>query len=304
MPSSIEDIIKSKAGDLGFFLTGICNPEILSDEGEKLKKWISKGYHADMKWFERTLEKRIDPSKVLQEVKSILVFGFNYYKETAGSGKLGTGKISRYAIGEDYHEIIAAKLSQLTDFLKTLKPDIKALYYTDTGPLMEKVLAQRAGLGWIGKNTNLINVKKGSYFFLGCILTDIDLKFDKMETDHCGTCRKCIDACPTAAIVEPYQLDSGKCISYLTIEYRGDKISETFKGKFEGWIFGCDICQEVCPWNCFAAESNELFPIIDHEIDIEKWKSITEEEFKNIFKSSPIKRAKHKGFLRNLDFIE
>jgi epoxyqueuosine reductase len=189
--------------------------------------------------------------------------------------------------------------------LKSLYPESNFLCYADTGPVMERELAQRAGLGWIGKNANLINKKNGSFFFLGCVLTDLELEYDTPETNHCGSCTKCIDACPTKAIIKPHSIDSNKCISYLTIEYKGEEIPNEFIGKFNGWLFGCDVCQDVCPWNSFSKPTDEqsFVPIIDPNIKLDDWLKFSEEEFKIKFKESPIRRAKHKGMMRNIRFL-
>ena len=304
-PSKLSNIIREKASELGFCLSGITNAKPFIDEGEKLKTWLNNGYNADMKWFERTVEKRINPSFVLPEVKSIIILALNYYNEVEHKNEKSTGKISKYALGKDYHEVMDEKLQSMIAFLKSLYPESKFLYYADTGPVMERELAQRAGLGWIGKNTNLINIKKGSFFFLGSIFTDLEIAYDQPEINHCGSCTKCIDACPTKALIHPYVLDSNKCISYLTIEYKGETIPTEFVGKFDGWVFGCDVCQDVCPWNRFAKQTMEpaFKPILEPNIDLVKWLSISEEEFKIKFKDSPVKRAKHKGFKRNIMFL-
>lgn len=305
MSKELSNTIKLKAKELGFSLSGICRAEAMINEGEKLKSWIGKGYNAGMKWFERTIDHRIDPSMVLEGVKSILIFGLNYYQDIQRNNSVTYPKVSKYALGKDYHKVMNEKLTGMSLFLKSIVPDIKVLCYSDTGPLMEKVLAQKSGLGWIGKNTNLINRREGSFFFLGCILTDLELVYDKTESDHCGSCSRCIDACPTNAIVEPYVLDSNKCISYLTIEYRGDELPKELNNKFDGWIFGCDICQDVCPWNRFSKQTSEPAFIYSPEFEInpEELSKLTEDEFKEKFQYSPIKRAKHKGLMRNLKFV-
>lgn len=305
IPSELSNIIKRKAAESGFSISGICDAKPLLNEGTKLKAWLNNGYNAGMKWFEKTIEKRIDPSLVLSNAKSIIIFGLNYYIKIEHLNDKSSGKISKYALSKDYHNVMDKKLQSMTDFLKSVHPQGSYLFYSDTGPIMEKVLAQKAGLGWIGKNTNLINRKNGSFFFLGCIVTDIELVYDKSETGHCGSCTKCINSCPTQAIKEPYILDSNKCISYLTIEYKGAEIPSEFKGKFSEWVFGCDICQDVCPWNKFSKPTAEpsFIPLIDPNIKINDWLKLSEEEFRNKFNDSPIKRAKHKGLMRNLRFV-
>jgi epoxyqueuosine reductase len=303
--SILSNIIKEKAIELGFSLVGITNSNPLINEGEKLKSWINNGYNAGMNWFERTIDKRINPSLVLPDIKSIIVVGLNYYNKVNYLNNESTGKISKYALGNDYHDVMNEKLQSLIVFLKSVRSEGNYLFYADTGPVMERELAQRAGLGWIGKNANLINRKNGSFFFLGCILTDIKLDYDLPETNHCGSCKKCIDACPTNAIIQPHTIDSNKCISYLTIEYKGEEIPKEFKGKFDGWVFGCDACQDVCPWNRFAKTTDEssFIPLIEPNIKFNDWFTISEEEFKIKFKDSPLKRTKHKGLMRNIQFL-
>lgn len=304
-PSELSNIIKERASELGFSFAGISNTEPLIEEGERLKTWLNNGYNAGMKWFERSVDKRINPSSVLPDSKSIIVLGLIYYNNVEHINSSSTGKISKYALGKDYHEVMNEKLLALASFLKSLHPDSNFLCYADTGPVMERELAQRAGLGWIGKNANLINKKNGSFFFLGCIFSDVEMKYDTPETNYCGTCTRCIDTCPTQAIIRPHTIDSNKCISYLTIEFKGEEIPNEFKGKFDQWIFGCDVCQDVCPWNRFAKPTTEpsFIPSINPNIQLDDFLHISEDEFKVKFKDSPIKRAKYKGIVRNIKFL-
>jgi len=301
----LSNRIKEKAKEIGFSLVGFCNTKPLEKEGDHLIEWLNRGYNAEMRWFERSIDKRIDPSLILPNAKSIIVLGLNYYNQINFTNQINKGKISKYALGKDYHSVMKSKMKILINFLKEQNFFGNYLSYVDSGPLMEKALAQKAGLGWIGKNTNLINRKIGSFFFIGCIITDIELVYDEIYLNYCGTCNKCIEACPTKALVEPYILDSNKCISYLTIEYRGEVLPQTLKGKFDNWVFGCDICQDICPWNKNSKKTDvvELYPMIDPYIDLEKENKISEEQFSLKYSRTSIKRAKYKGFLRNINFL-
>ena len=242
------DRIKLRALELGFTKVGIARCEPLVDEGKRLSEWLGYGYHASMSWMERDTEKRIDPSKIVPGATSVISVALNYYTPNKHSEEPGMGKISRYAWGDDYHQVMTVRLKQFWNWLVEQFPGIEGRYYVDTGPVMEKVWAQRAGLGWIGKHTNLITDDFGSWVFLGEIISTLEAEPDQPGTDHCGTCTLCIEACPTAAIVQPYLVDSNRCISYLTIEHRGS-IDHSEARQFDGWIYGCDICQDVCPWN-------------------------------------------------------
>jgi epoxyqueuosine reductase len=295
--------IKRKAIEIGFSKVGIARVEELEQESVKLSNWLERKFHADMDWMGKNFDKRINPKEILPEAKSIISVALNYFQKIPPA-EPHQGRISIYALGQDYHIILKSKLEKLLDFIRQIVPAVKAKIYVDTGPVMEKVWAMRAGLGWIGKHTNLITREFGSWVFLGEIICDLELIYDEPIADFCGKCTRCIDACPTKAIVEPYVLDSNKCISYWTIEYKGDLFPEHIANKFENLIFGCDICQEVCPWNLkFQKETNITeFKAFDHNInpDLFELSKLSEESFKSLYKLSPIKRAKFHGFMRNV----
>ena len=298
--------VKRHGRELGFALVGIAPAEPQENERLHLKEWLDRGYHASMGWMERTAEKRGDPRQVLDGARSVIVTGFNYYTPIAHSDDTGTGKISRYAWGEDYHKVILEKLELFSDWLTTTYPGCSALAYVDTGPLLEKALAAKAGIGWQGKHTNIISQEHGSWMFLGEIVTTLDLVPDEPATDHCGSCTLCIDACPTDAIVEPYLVDSGKCISYLTIEHRGE-LPDNAPRDFAQWIYGCDICQDVCPWNQkFAQPSTEkrFLPRAGNEAPmLREWAQMSREAFQTRFRGSPIRRTKWEGLMRNIRIV-
>jgi epoxyqueuosine reductase len=303
---SLSDRIKSKAIELGFCKVGITRAVALEQEGRLLQEWLSRGYHGTMGWMARNVEQRVDPKKVLPNAKSVVVVAMNYYTEARHSEDPDTGKISRYAWGDDYHEIMLPRLEKLLHSIKQEVPTVQGKVYVDTGPVMDKVWAGRAGIGWEGKHTNMISREVGSWIFLGEIILDISLEYDEPTADYCGTCTRCIDACPTDAIVEPYVLDSNLCISYLTIEHKGD-IPDALSSQFENWIYGCDICQDVCPWNqkfskptsdrAFGPRDGNLSP------NLHKLGEMSEEEFRREFRRSPIKRTKHPGLMRNVTAV-
>ena len=297
--------IKEYALQLGFSIVGISKAEFFESSQIKLNKWIEDGYHASMEWIPKRLDERGNVFNYFPEVKSVISVGMNYYTGEKINEK-EKGKISNYSWGEDYHIVLKDKLFNLLEYIKKDYPDIKSRVCVDTSPIMDKVWAQKSGLGWQGKHTNLINRDFGSWLFLGELLLDITLDYDKpFEQDLCGTCTACIDECPTNALTE-YVLDSSKCISYLTIEHRGDFEDEKSKN-LDGWIYGCDICQQVCPWNIkFSQISNEKEFYPRQEIksrDIEDWNKMTEDEFRVIFKKSPIKRTKYSGLKRNIETV-
>ncbi|MHB8481222.1 MAG: tRNA epoxyqueuosine(34) reductase QueG [Nitrospiria bacterium] len=298
---SITLQIKEKARQLGFFKIGIARIEPFP-QLNILEGWIKNRKHGEMLWMERTREKRQNPSLVLPNVRSIVVAGLNYYISERVENFHGF-KISRYAWGVDYHLLMEEKLRQLTDYILCLLPSAKAKYYVDTGPVMEKPWAQKAGLGWIGKNTNLISPDHGSYLFLGEVLLDVELDYDYPGVDLCGNCSLCIQACPTDALT-PYALDSTKCVSYLTIEKKGDIPPDVQKGIGE-WIYGCDDCQEVCPWNASPRVTEEpCFHDFNPALETLSLESLREADFNDSFKKSPIKRIKYQGLLRNLQIAQ
>ena len=296
----LTNLIKQKSRDLGFSLVGITTPHKI--ENNFLDKWIDKGYHATMHWIQNRLDERKNIFKYFPEIKSVISLGYNYYTDE-NNLESSEYKISNYAWGEDYHLVLKKKLYLILNEIKENYPNLKYRLCVDTSPVSEKYWAQKAGLGAIGKHTSLINKKIGSWFFISEILLDIELNYDNpFISDLCGTCTKCIDACPTDAL-EEYVLDSNKCISYLTIEHRGE-IDKKFSGKFDNWIYGCDICQEVCPWNQkFSQVTNEsnFYPKTEILSWMDKdWENIDENEFRRTFKGSAVKRTKHAGLLRNI----
>jgi len=298
-----EVIIISK--EYGFDIAGFSKVELLEKEYEHYLIWIEKGYQAGMKYMIKNQEKRKDVKKIFTNAKSIVSLGLNYYTPKSYSGNMSNGKISRYAWGKDYHLIIWEKLFLLVQKLKEIDSAFEAISYVDTGPMMDKAWSIRAGLGWQGKHTNIINKELGSWFFIANMITNFEFEYSKQIEDFCGTCTSCIDACPTKAI-EPYIVDSNKCISYHTIENKGE-IPQELKGKFENWIFGCDICQDVCPWNIKFAQNtsmNEFYaPKERREPALEKILNMTEEEFVSVYTESPVKRTKLKGLRRNAAFL-
>jgi epoxyqueuosine reductase len=305
MTSSLTHRIKLKALELGLSKVGITKLELLDEEGKHLREWLAHGYHASMQWMERDAEKRADVMKVLPNAKSVICVVLNYFTSSQQSNNPALGKISRYAWGEDYHLVLTNRLEKLYEFIKSEILGVEGKIYVDTGPVMEKAWAVRAGIGWIGKHTNVITQKFGSWVFLGEILLDAELEYDLPALDHCGTCTACIDSCPTHAIVQPYVLDANKCISYLTIEHRGD-LPNILTSKFDNWIYGCDICQDVCPWNRFQKETEEpAFQPREENVapKLTELAEMSREEFSRRFRRSPIKRTKHSGLVRNVKAV-
>ncbi|MBL8202833.1 MAG: tRNA epoxyqueuosine(34) reductase QueG [Blastocatellia bacterium] len=294
-----EDI-KQKARDLGFPKIGIVPATALTEEGARLQEWLAQNFHGTMHYLARDPEKRSDPRLLLPSAKSIICVALNYYRPEK---QPETAKISRYAWGDDYHDVLQEKLKSLRAWMLEQVPDIEAKICVDTAPIMDKAWAVRAGLGWLGKHTNVITREFGSWVFLGEILVSVELEYDSfIEKDHCGKCTACIDACPTQAIVAPYKLDATRCISYGTIELRSEELPEAMREKLEGWVFGCDICQDVCPWSRFSkpTEETRFAPrpgII--EINLQNLLTMSQEEFSTRFRGSAIKRAKVSGLRRN-----
>ena len=300
--ATYSQLIKSEALRLGFADCGIAKASALEEEASHLKKWLQENRHGEMKYMENYFEKRTDPANLVEGAESVISVIFNYYpKQTQQED---TYKISKYAYGKDYHYILKEKLHALLNFIRNNITKVNGRAFVDTAPVMDKVWAEKAGLGWIGKNTNLITKKYGSYVFIGELIVDIKLDYDTQIKDYCGKCRKCIDACPTGALTEPYRIDASRCISYLTIEKKGDIPSE-FHGKLNKWIFGCDICQDVCPWNQKAKpiEPGELKPHPDLlNLQDKDWKNLSREKFNELFKKSAVKRTKYEGLKRNILF--
>lgn len=301
--SSFTEKIRQKALEIGISKVGIVGAEPLSAEGEHLRSWLEQGLHGEMAWMEREPEKRSDPRVLFPPTKSVIVAAVNYFTPHEHIDAASVGKISRYAWGDDYHEIVKAKLGQLLEWIKAEQPGADGKVCVDTSPIMDKAWAVRAGLGWIGKHSNVITQEFGSWVFLGEILLNIELEYDTdLVPDHCGTCTMCLDACPTSAIVEPYVVDSRKCISYATIELRSDELPPEISENLEGWIYGCDICQDVCPWNRFEKPTQETrFEPRDGEtsLDLASVDSMEHEEYVVRFRGSPIKRTKLAGLKRN-----
>ncbi|MFZ0454472.1 MAG: tRNA epoxyqueuosine(34) reductase QueG [Ignavibacteriaceae bacterium] len=301
-----NDIIIEKAKDQGFDLIGFAPADELNKEIKNLKKWLNKNYQAGMLYMERNIEKRKNVKNLLSSAKSVISLGLNYYTPEKYSNDKNKGKISRYAWGKDYHLIIWKKLYKLVDELKKIDSSFEAKSYVDTGPVMDKAWAVKSGIGWLGKHTNVINKEYGSWFFIASLITNFEFEYSLPMEDFCGSCRACIDACPTNAIIDEYVIDANKCISYLTIENK-DEIPEQFNGKFENWIFGCDICQDVCPWNnkfSKITDIEEFFPVNDNkELSLNEAVSISKDEFNKKFKDSPVKRTKLSGLKRNAYFL-
>lgn len=299
----ISNHIKKKAESLGFISCGISKSEFLENEASRLEHWLNQKMHGKMHYMENHFDKRLNPGLLVDGAKSVISVLDNYFPEK-DLFENKTLKISKYAYGQDYHRVLKDKLFLLVDFIKTHFKDVNYRCFTDSAPVLEKSWAAKSGLGWIGKNGNLISPKIGSFYFIGEIIIDEELTYDYAINDFCGTCTKCIDACPTHAIVEPYVVDGSKCISYLTIELKDEIIPNQFKNKMDNWVFGCDVCQDVCPWNRFAKPTQEdRYKSNSPEI-FENLKSITESFFEKNFKNSAISRTGFKGLIRNIEFAE
>lgn len=298
-----NDVFVRLAREEGFNLVGFSPAEKLHPEAEYLREWLERNLHSGMTYMEKNLSKRTSVDEILPSVKTVISLGMNYYKEGNFSDDPRRGKISRYAWGKDYHLVIWKKLDDLLGKLHEIDPLFEAVSYVDTGPVMDKAWAVRAGLGWLGKHTNVINKETGSWFFIATILTNLNFTPSVKVDDFCGDCRECLDACPTGAL-EEYILDSNRCISYLTIENK-EEIPEEFKDNFKGWIFGCDICQEVCPWNRKFASDSGIFEFrpVNKELDISEAEMMEQDEFSERFGESPLKRIKLKGLKRNAAFL-
>jgi epoxyqueuosine reductase len=301
-----NDIVIQKAKEIGFDLVGFSKAEELSEEILKLEGWLAKGYQAEMSYMEKNVSKRKDIKNILPGAGSVISLAVNYYADNNHHVKEGFGKVSRYAWGTDYHLIIWDMLAGLETELKKIDPLFESKSYVDTGPVMDKAWAVKSGIGWLGKHTNVINKDFGSWIFLASIITNYEFEYTPQIPDFCGTCTACIDACPTKAIVDEYVVDANKCISYLTIENKNE-IPAEFKNNFDNWIFGCDICQDVCPWNIKFSEparNNEFYPANHNDkLGLNEVTEMSEEEFKNRFERSPIKRTKLKGLKRNAEFL-
>jgi epoxyqueuosine reductase len=297
--------IKQIAQMLGFSYCGISRAEFLEEEAPRLAEWLSKGYAGKMNYLENHFDKRLDPTLLVPGAKSVISLVYNYYPER-DLARAGEYKIAKYAYGEDYHSVVKAKLREFISRIHEQIGEVHGRVFVDSAPVMERVWANRGGLGWIGKNSLLLSKNMGSFFFLAEIIIDLELEYDGPIKDYCGTCTACMDACPTDAIPEPYVVDGSKCISYFTIELK-EEIPADVKGKVENWIFGCDICQDVCPWNRFSKPHQEkgFAPIAALEQFTKKdWQELTEEVFHAIFKNSPVNRTKYEGLKRNISFLK
>ena len=305
-PDKNTKLIKDEASRLGFNSCGITKAVQLEDDAVRLEQWLSKGYNAGMEYMERNFDLRIDPRKLVPGAKSVITLQLNYYP--AETQQLLAPKIAKYAWGTDYHYVIREKLNQLLDFINTNIGAVDGRGFVDSAPVLERSWAVRSGLGWIGKNGNVLTRNSGSFFFIATLITDLELSTDApFTTDHCGTCTRCIDACPTDALVSPTKIDANKCISYLTIELKDALIPSEFHNKMEGWMFGCDICQDVCPWNRFSKPNTETrFTPIPEVLNLSKkeWEELSEDAFNKIFKNSPLKRSKWKGIQRNMSALK
>lgn len=296
--------IKAEARQLGFMDCGFSRAEFLESEARNLDLWLGKGYHGSMAWMERHADLRLDPTKLVPGARTVISVLHNYYPEREQPEDPDVPRIARYAYGRDYHKVVKKKLLKLLEYIREQAGAVEGRAFVDSAPVHEREWARRGGLGWVGKNSLLLNKGTGSYFFIGEIILDLELPPDGPVTDHCGSCTRCLDACPTGAIIQPQVVDASRCISYLTIELK-ESISRQFSGQTEGWVFGCDICQEVCPWNRFSKPHNEP----DYEphpealtLSASDWETMEEESFEDIFGRTPLKRAGLKKIRESVRF--
>ncbi|WP_339628535.1 tRNA epoxyqueuosine(34) reductase QueG [uncultured Maribacter sp.] len=299
-----SDLIKTEAKRLGFLSCGISKADFLEEEAPRLEKWLHKNMNGEMGYMENHFDKRLDPRLLVEGSKSVISLLLNYYPEKTQIDN--TYKISKYAYGQDYHHVIKSKLKELQEFISEEIGEVNGRAFVDSAPVLDKAWAAKSGLGWIGKNSNLLTQGVGSFYFIAELIVDLELEYDHAVTDHCGTCTACLDACPTQAIIEPYVVDGSKCISYYTIELKNE-LPMDVKGSFDDWAFGCDICQDVCPWNRFSKPHKEpLFNPNPELLSMTKkdWEEITEDVFQKVFKKSAVKRTKFAGLTRNIDFLK
>lgn len=300
-------VLKSTAKRLGFDFCGIAKAEFLEEEAPRLEEWLNRNYQGKMAYLANHFDKRLNPTKLVEGAKTVVSLIYNYYPERQLPHQPSDIKLAKYAYGADYHDVIRAKLTEFLEVLREEIGEISGRSFVDSAPIMERQWAQKAGLGWIGKNSLLLNREMGSFFFLAELIIDLDATPDlPLAKDYCGTCTACIDACPTDAIVQPEVIDASKCISYLTIELK-EAIPNEFAGKMENWAFGCDICQDVCPWNRFSKPNSESAFQPNAELagfSIREWTEMTEETFTRVFAKSAVKRAKFAGLKRNIDFLQ
>jgi len=304
--SKYSQLIKDEAKRLGFMACGISKATFLEEEAPRLENWLLKNHHGEMKYMENYFDKRLDPRLLVDDAKSVISLSLNYFTEEKQKDP-SAPKISKYAYGQDYHTVIKEKLKELLFFIEEKIGAVSGRAFVDSAPVLDRAWAKKSGIGWIGKNSNLISKQNGSFFFLAELIIDLELDYDNpFQTDHCGTCTRCLDACPTDAIIAPQVVDGTKCISYLTIELKNE-IPNQFKDKMDNWMFGCDICQDVCPWNRFSKVHEEDAFKPDSgllELDANALTEITDEVFKKIFKGSAVKRTKLTGLKRNIEFLK
>jgi epoxyqueuosine reductase len=302
--TAYTQFIKTEAKRLGFMSCGISKAEFLEEEAPRLEKWLNENMHGEMRYMENHFDKRLDPTKLVPGSKSVISLLFNYYPSQ--QQREDSYKISKYAYGQDYHFVIKKKLKTLLQSIQEEIGEVHGRAFVDSAPVLDKAWAVRSGLGWMGKHSNVLTKQTGSFYFIAELIIDLELEYDTPVTDHCGSCTACIDACPTQAIVDPYVVDGSKCISYFTIELK-EELPNSYKGKFDDWMFGCDVCQDVCPWNKFSKSHNEpLFNPDDRLLNYGKqdWQEITKEVFQDIFRKSAVKRTKFEGLKRNIKFLE
>jgi epoxyqueuosine reductase len=305
IPGQHTKIIKDLAREFGFSYCGISKAEFLEEEAPRLSAWLKSGFAGKMSYLENHFDKRLDPTLLVPGAKSVVSLMYNYYPEH-DAAREDQFKIAKYAYGEDYHVVIKDKLKEFMERLKTEVGDVAGRVFVDSAPVMERVWAKRSGLGWVGKNSLLINKQSGSFFFLAEMILDLEFEYDGPVRDYCGTCTACMDACPTDAIPAPYTVDGSRCISYFTIELK-EALPVEMKGKFENWIFGCDICQDVCPWNRFSVPHQEraFHPNEDlKKIMSTDWRDLTEDVFRKVFRNSAVNRTKFDGLKRNIKFVQ
>ena len=297
-------LIKAESKRLGFLSCGISKAGFLEDEAPRLENWLNNQMNGQMSYMENHFDKRLNPTLLVDDAKSVISLLLNYYPSELQNED--SYKISKYAYGQDYHHVIKEKLKELLHFIQTEIGEVSGRAFVDSAPVLDKAWAAKSGLGWVGKNSNLITQKVGSFYFIAELIVDLELDYDTQTTDHCGSCTACLDACPTDAIVAPYVVDGSKCISYFTIELK-DNLPQEMKGKFDDWMFGCDVCQDVCPWNRFSKPHNEpLFQTNSDILNFSKsdWEEITVDTFQKVFKNSAVKRTKYEGLLRTINFLK